>query len=367
MAKEKSSPQRKQRAVPTKIERDKVPTKEYADTLAELKRQVRAAQLKAAVSVNKELIRLYWHIGYTIAEKQETAGWGASVIEKLAKDLQNEFPGIQGFSRANVFRMRTFYLSYQKVAQAVRQFEDLPIAQIPWGHNILLIQKLESEKERLWYAQKVIEHGWSRRALQDWIKSNVYRREGKAITNFVARLPDPQSRLAQETLKDPYNLDFLTLTDDYNEKELEQGLIDHIQKFLIELGAGFAFVGRQYSLEIGDTNYYLDLLFYHLKLRCYVVVELKTTAFKPEHAGKLNFYLSAVDDLLRHPDDKPTIGMLLCKTKDTLTVEYALRGIQKPIGVAEYTTQITKSLPKGLKGSLPTVAEIEAELEKDTV
>lgn len=301
-----------------------------------------------------------------ISEKQEQSGWGTGVIEQLSKDLQNSFPGREGFSITNIRRMRAFFLAYSIHPQLVGELGDLPIFQIPWGHNILLQEKLKDNAERLWYAQKTIEHGWSRSALEDWIKSGVYHREGKAVTNFEHRLPNPQSRLAQETLKDPYCFDFLTLAKNYREQELEQGLLDHIQKTLIELGQGFAFVGRQVHLEVGGSDFYIDLLFYHLKLRCYVVVELKNTAFKPEYAGKLNFYLSAVDDRMRHPEDRPTIGMLLCKTKNNLVVEYALRDLHKPIGVSGYETQIMETLPKELKGSLPTVAEIEAELEKDS-
>lgn len=345
---------------------DPTTAKEYLETLAYLKCQIQGARLKAAVAVNVELIKLYWDIGKTIAEKQKLSGWGTNVIEHLAKDLQTSFPGLGGFSRANVFYMRAFYLAYEKVQQAVGQFADLPFFQIPWGHNLQLLQKLKTQEERLWYAQKTIEYGWSRSALEDWIKSDVYRREGKAVTNFAARLPDPQSRLAQETLKDPYCFDFLALAKDHQEKELEGGLLDHIQKTLMELGQGFAFVGRQVPVKVGDSDFYIDLLFYHLKLRSYVVVDLKNSSFKPEYAGKLNFYLSAVDDLMRHEEDRPTIGMLLCKTKDNFIVEYALRDILKPIGVAGYETKIMESLPKEFKGSLPTIAEIEAGLEKNS-
>jgi predicted nuclease of restriction endonuclease-like (RecB) superfamily len=238
----------------------------------------------------------------------------------------------------------------------------LPIAQIPWGHNILIITKVKNLEERLWYAEQAIEHGLSRSGLENWIKSKAYNRHGKAITNFKQRLPEPQSRLAQEVLKDPYNFDFLTLDADYRELELEQGLVNHIQKLLLELGKGFAFIGRQYHLEIAGDDYYLDLLFYHTQLRCYCVIELKTTDFKPEYAGKLNFYLSAVDDKLKHSSDNPSIGMLLCKTNNKLKVEYALRDINKPIGVAEYTTKLLETLPKKLQSSLPTIEEIEAEL-----
>ena len=354
---------KKSKSLPNHTEEaDIVDHKDYIATLTSLKKEIRNSQLKAITSVNKELIRLYWKIGKTIADKQEKSGWGTGVIEKLAHDLQNEFPGVEGFSRRNVFRMKAFYQAYEKVPQLVAQIDDLPIFSIPWGHNALIIEKIKDTTERLWYAEKTIAHGWSRSALEDWIKSDVYAREGKAITNFKERLPEPQSKLAQETLKDPYKFDFLETSDEHKEREIEQGLIDNIQKTLVELGQGFAFVGRQVHLQVGNSEFFIDLLFYHLKLRCYVVVELKNTEFKPEHAGKLNFYLSAVDNQMRHPEDRQTIGMLLCKSKDNFVVEYALQDIKKPIGVAGYATKIMEKLPKEFKGSLPTIEEIEAEL-----
>ena len=341
-----------------------VEVKEYAQTLSDIKKRIKVAQAKAIFAVNTELIKLYWMIGKTIIERQEKYGWGANLVDQLVKDLQSEFPGIKGFSRANIFRMQAFYRVYEKVAQAVRQFENLPISKVPWGHNVLIFQKIKTEKEMLWYAEKTIEYGWSRRELEGYIKTKLYEREGAAITNFKTTLPSPYSDVAHQTLKDPYVFDFLTLHKKHIEKDLEQGLIDHIQKFLLELGEGFAFIGRQHHLEISKSDYYIDLLFYHIKLRCFIVIELKTTEFKPEYVGKLNFYLSAVDDLLRNKDDKPTIGLLLCKTKDKFKAEYALRDINKPIGVAEYETKLVESLPKDLKGSLPTIQEIESELEK---
>nr|WP_269474224.1 PDDEXK nuclease domain-containing protein [Candidatus Protochlamydia amoebophila] len=286
-------------------------------------------------------------------------------MEKLAKDLQGVFPGIEGFSRANIFRMKAFFSAYEKVAQAVRQFESLPIFYIPWGHNILLLQKLKNNDERLWYASKSIEHSWSRAMLEIWLKSDFYHREGKAITNFQQTLPKPQSDLAQQTLKDPYVFDFLTLHEDHIEKDLEDGPVRHIQKFLLELGQGFSFMGRQYPIVVeGDTSY-IDLLFYHVKLRCFVVIKLKARAFKPEDAGQLNYYLSAVDDILKHPNDNPTIGILLCKTKKKVKAEYAFRDIKKPMAAIEYETLLTEALPEDLKSSLPTIKEIEEELEKD--
>jgi predicted nuclease of restriction endonuclease-like (RecB) superfamily len=335
---------------------------DYAAFLEQLKNKVQQAQLKASLAVNSELIQLYWDIGKSIVEKQEQEGWKAQIIEKLCKDLQNAFPGIQGFSRTNIFRMRSFYLVYARIPQAVGLLNELPISKIPWGHNVLLIEKIKDLQERLWYAQQVIENGLSRASLEAWIKSKAYKRHGKAITNFADKLPEPQSRLAQEVLKDPYDFDFLRLDANYRELDLEQGLIDNIQKLLLELGKGFAFIGRQYHLEIEGEDYYLDLLFYHIKLRCFCVVELKNTKFKPEYAGKLNFYISAVDDLLKHKDDNPSIGILLCNDERKLTIEYALRDINKPIGVSGYLIKIVESLPKKLQSSLPTIEDIEAEL-----
>jgi predicted nuclease of restriction endonuclease-like (RecB) superfamily len=353
----------------------------YANLLADVKARVHAAQLRAAVSVNRELILLYWDIGKTIIEAQKTKGYGKQVVERLADDLQKEFPGTVGMSSLNLWRMRAFYAAYrdqvkilsqavtetplQKLSQPVTESvagPPEPMASLPWGHNLVLLHKLESNTGRLWYAHKAVEHGWSRTVLTHHIETELHKREGKAVTNFQRTLPPRQSDLAEQTLKDPYNFDFLMLQSDAHERDLEQGLLDHIQKFLLELGVGFAFVGRQYHMEISGQDYYLDLLFYHLRLRSYVVIDLKMKAFEPEFAGKMNFYLSAVDDQLRHADDKPSIGLLLCKERDRLTVEYALRDLKKPIGVAQWQTKLVESLPKNLKGSLPTVEEIEAEL-----
>jgi len=344
----------------------------YAELLEDLKGRVRSAQLKAAVAVNREMNQLYWDIGRLIVERQEREQWGAAVIERLGADVQKAFPGLQGFSRTNIFRMRGFYLAYTKgltiVPQAVGQLDGVNLPQaaaaIPWGHNVILIEKVKDPRQRLWYAQKTVLHGWSRTVLEMQIESNLYSRQGKAITNFAATLPPPQSDLAQQTLKDPYLFDFLTLGDEAHERDLETGLLAHVQRFLLELGAGFAFVGRQVPLEVGKTDLYIDLLFYHLKLRCFVAIDLKMEKFAPGDAGQMNCYLSAVDDLFRHPDDKPSIGLILCKTRDNVVVEYALRDLAKPIGVAEWQTRLVQSLPVDLEGSLPTVAELEAELRK---
>ncbi len=336
----------------------------YSLFIKSLKERIRSAQLRASLAINRELIQLYWETGKDVVDRQEKDGWGSKVIERISRDLQNEFPGVEGFSRSNIFRMKAFYLAYAKVAQAVRQLEDLPVFSIPWGHNIAIFQQLKTEQERLWYANMTIEEGWSRDELIGSIKRHWFKRYGKAITNFKARLPDPQSRLAQEATKDPYYFDFLELSDAHVEKDVENGLLDHIEKFMRELGQGFTFYGRQVHLEVGDKDFYVDLLFYNVKLRCYYVIELKATDFKPEYAGKMNFYLSAVDEVLKHETDNPSIGLLICKRKNDFIAEYALRDIRKPIGVMGYEAEIVEELPKRLRGKLPTVSEIEQELNQ---
>lgn len=333
-------------------------TKEYKTFLTEIKERILSSQIKAALAVNRELLTLYWEIGSKILLKQKSEGWGAKTVENLAKDLKAAFPSMKGFSLTNIKYMVQFAKEYPDfiISQQL-------VGQIPWGHNILLLQKLTTIEERLWYANKTIENGWSRNVLLHWLDSNLHKREGKSITNFQATLPSPQSDLAHQTLKDPYCFDFLSLKEKFNEKELESGLLEHTQKFLIELGAGFAFVGRQYSLRVSDKEFLLDLLFYHLKLRCFVVVDLKAKEFTARDAGQMNLYLSIVDDLLRQPGDNPSIGLLLCKTKDKVIAEYALRDINKPFGISQYETAILESLPAELKGSLPSIEEIEQELE----
>ena len=356
---------------------------DYAEVFESLRQRVRQSQTKAMLSVNRELIQLYWDIGRQIAQRQQNAGWGRSVVDRLSRDLRSAFPEVSGFSASNLWRMRAFCLAYQKLAQPVRELAGQPseaeLAQavrvsdpppdavlgIPWGHNVVLFEKVKDSLERLWYASKAIEHGWSRAVLTVQIESGLYQRQGKAITNFVTTLPPPQSELAQQSLKDPYLFDFLTLHDGAIERDLEQGLTDHVQRFLLELGAGFAFVGRQVPISVGDEDDFLDLLFYHLKLRCFVVIDLKMKKFTPADAGQMNYYLSAVDDLMRHPSDQPTIGLILCKSKDRIKAEYALRDINKPIGVAQWQTKLVESLPETLKGSLPSIEEIEAEFESE--
>ncbi len=333
--------------------------KNYVTILEILKEKIRTAQVKASLSINSEMICLYWEIGKSIVENQNKQGWGAKVIDKLSRDLQRAFPSMKGFSYRNIKCMKQFYQEYQDVI--IRQ---QTAAQLPWWHNIILLSKVKSKEERNWYVKQTIENGWSRNILVMQIESDLYHRQvlEDKTTNFKRTLPKPQSDLAEQMIKDPYKLDFLTVYNKAEEKEIENELVKHTTKFLIELGAGFAFVGQQYHLEIGDEDYYIDLLFYHLKLRCYVVLELKANKFKPEHAGKLNFYLSAVDDILKHRSDNPTIGILLCRSKNKITAEYALKDISKPIGISEY--KITQSVPKKLKHSLPSIEEIENELSE---
>jgi len=333
--------------------------KEYKKWLVALKSKIHKAQLKAAVKVNAELLLLYWDMGRDIVRKQKHAKWGDGLISQLSKDLMEEFTNMKGFSRSNLKYIRQWYLFYNG-NNAISQQAVGQITQIPWGHNIAIIAKCENVEEALYYIQNTVKHNWSRSVLVHQIESGLFHRESKSINNFASTLPKSQSDLAKQTLKDPYVFDFLSMTEDYHEKELENVLVEHITKFLLELGAGFAYIGRQIRLEVGEGEFFVDLLFYHVKLHCYVVVELKTGNFEPEHAGKLNFYVTAVDRQLRSVSDQPTIGILICKTKDKIVAEYALSDIKKPIGVSQY--QLTKALPKKFKSSLPSIKEIEAEL-----
>lgn len=329
----------------------------YSIFLTELKTRIRQAQFKAAVSVNRELILLYWNIGKEILTNQDKLGWGSKVIDQLSQDLRKEFPDMKGFSVRNLKYMQAFAAAYPDL-----KFVQQVAAQLPWFHICLLITRIKRPDERLFYLKKTIEHGWSRSILTHQIDLNLYDRQGKAITNFSHTLPSPSSDLAQETLKDPYIFDFLMLSEEAQERDLEDALISHIQQFLLELGIGFAYIGRQYPLTVGDQDFYLALLFYHTRLHCYVVIELKAHEFKPEYAGKLNFYLSAVDDLIRQEGDHPTIGILLCREKNRAIAEYALRDIHKPIGVSEYL--LTRALSEDLKGRLPSVEEMERIIEE---
>ena len=355
-----------------------VSTEDYRQWIVSVKERIQSSQIKAAIAVNRELLELYWYLGEQILEKQQSAKWGDGFLEQMSNDLLAKFPEMKGFSHRNLKSIRQWYYFWTGASaigkQLVSQLEkngkqavsQIPtdarslVSQIPWGHNILIIQKLSSPADALFYVQKTIENNGSRAVLTHQIESGLHQREGQAINNFAATLPKPESDLAKQLLRDPYNFDFLTLTERYSERELEDGLTDHLAKFLMELGAGFAYVGRQYHIVVDEEDYYIDLLFYHLRLHCYVVVELKVEKFKPEHAGKLTFYVSAVDSQVRTPVDGSTLGILICKSKSDITVEYSLRDVNKPIGVSEY--QITENLPEQLKSSLPTIEQIEAEL-----
>lgn len=327
----------------------------YADWLAALKIQVHQAQQRAARSINRELVALYWRIGQDILERQQQQGWGAKIIDRLAQDLRSAFPEMKGFSRANLMYMRAFAQAWpeEKIVQQA-------VGQLPWGHNLLLLAKLKDPEKRLAYAQSAIQHGWSRNVLEIHIEMQRLEREGRAVSNFDERLPAQESDLARQALKDPYLFDFLHLGQEASEREIETALVQHITHFLLELGAGFAYVGRQVHLEVGGDDFFIDLLFYHLKLHCYVVIELKGGQFKPEHLGQLGFYLTAVDAQVKSEHDNPTIGLLLCKSRNKVVAEYALRDKSQPIGVAEY--QLIASLPEELQTSLPSIEQIEREL-----
>ncbi len=327
----------------------------YQALLGDLKERIRAAQVRAALSVNRELILLYWQIGQAIRERQETHGWGTQVIDRLSTDLRHAFPDMKGFSPRNLRYMRAFAAAYP-----TPDFLQQAAANLPWGHIMRLLDTTPDSIERDWYARQAVVHGWSRAMLGHHIESNLYQRQGHAQTNFERTLPPAQSDLARQVLKDPYNFDFLSLGAEAHERDLERGLLEHIQSFLLELGVGFAFMGSQYRLDVEERDYYIDLLFYHVRLRCHVVIDVKMVEFEPEFAGKMNFYLSAVDDLLRHPDDQPTIGIILCKSKNKVVAEYALRDVSKPIGVSAY--KLMEALPADLQGSLPTIEELEATL-----
>lgn len=348
----------------------------YRDWLASVKNRIHAARMQIALSANSELIALYYELGARISERESTAQWGTGFIDAFSKDLKASFPDVGGFSAKNLRYCRAFFRFYCTPAiwqQAVAKLASEPwagvnaelaqrIGRIPWGHHIQIFSKCSDLVEAGFYISQTIEQGWSRDVLALQLKSRLYDRSGKAVTNFASTLPAPQSDLAQQTLKDPYTFDFMTMTAPYNERDVERQLTRHITQFLLELGKGFAFIGRQYYLEIADNDYYIDLLFYHVTLKCYVVVELKNRKFIPEYAGKLNFYLSAVDSLLKRDDDQPTIGLLLCRDKNNIEVEFALRDMNKPMGVSEYN--LVETLPDNLKGALPTVEEIEQDLQQ---
>ena len=328
----------------------------YADWLLDLKTRIHTAQQRATLAVNRELVLLYWQIGRDILARQASQGWGAKVIDRLAHDLRNAFPEMKGFSPRNLKYMRAVAEAWPEP-----EFVQQAAAQLPWFHLCTLIDKLATREARDWYLAKAVEHAWSRNVLVMQIETRLLERQGKAVTNFEQRLPKPQSDLARESIKDPYRFDFLGLTDEAQEREIESALVQHVTRFLLELGAGFAFVGRQVLLDVGGEEFFIDLLFYHLKLRCYVVIELKAGKFKPEHLGQLGFYLTAVDRQVKAEQDNPTIGLLLCKSKNKVVAEYALGDKGHPTGIAEY--KLMDSLPEPLQTSLPTIEEIEKELE----
>jgi predicted nuclease of restriction endonuclease-like (RecB) superfamily len=336
----------------------------YNSLLNDIKIRVKNAQIKATLSVNAEMILMYWDIGIMILKRQQEKGWSAGIIPKLATDLKNELPEQKGFSERNLGYMLRFAKEYSILQQPVAKlnYKNLLLA-IPWGHNILLMEKIKEKKKRFWYIEHIIAGGWSRAVLSSMIKSKLLERQKLSVSNFDSYLPNPQSELAKETLKDPYIFDFLTLAEPFAERELEIELVKHIEKFLLELGTGFAFVGRQYHLNVGNQDFYIDLLFYHLKMRCFIVIDLKKGNFKPEYAGKMNFYCSVVDDTLKHPTDQHTIGLILCENSNKIIAEYALRDTNKPIGVSEY--ELTRALPENLKSSLPSIEDIETELSNN--
>ncbi|QJC55328.1 Putative nuclease YhcG [Polaromonas vacuolata] len=330
-----------------------LPVPQYSSWLAELKLRIQAAQQRATLSVNRELILLYWQIGQDILQRQQTQGWGAKVIEQLAKDLTAAFPKMKGFSRRNLLYMRSFaeeWPDFEIVQQAV--------AHLPWGQNLLLLTKLKTAEERQWYAAKAIAHGWSRNVLWHHISTQLQQRSGKAVTNFEQRLPAADSELAQQTIKDPYLFDFLGVSNEAHEREIESAMTCHVSKMLMEMGEGFAFVGRQVPVEVDGQDFFIDLLFYNYRLHRFLVVELKAGDFKPEQVGQLNFYITLVDEKIKSEEDKPTLGLLLCQQQHRVVAQYALRGMTGPIGIAEYKLQ----LPDEVAKYLPSIAQIEAEL-----
>ncbi len=347
-------------------ENDTVENRGYSEWIREIKEKVRRAQLKAVVAVNSAVLEFYWELGAEIVKKQKTAKWGSGFLAQMSRDLMSEFPDVKGFSLRNIKYIRQWKLFFTRSLsirqQGVAQLEIKQLFQIPWGHNIVIITKCKEIEEALFYIHKIIENSWSRVVLTHQIESGLFKREGKAISNFKKTLPSPNSNLVQEMIKDPYNFDFVALSNNFTEKELEKSLTDQITKFLLELGAGFAYLGKQVPIKVGERDFFIDLLFYHTKLHCYFVVELKTVEFEPEHAGKLNFYIKAVDVLMRKDGDNPTIGIILCKNKDKFVAEYSLSDINKPMGVSEYI--LTSSLPESLKKELPSTKEIESNLSE---
>ena len=368
---------------------------EYRQWLIDLKSKIRQSQIKAAVRVNEELLRLYWNLGQDIVARQMEAAWGKGFFEQLSKDLRSEFPEMKGFSTSNLYYTKQFYLLYSQEVknshqvggkskneilhqlgeelevsinknvtifqQVVGEFEDHPIFQIPWRHHVEIFTKCKSVQEAIFYVQKTIENGWSRAVLMNFLEAGLYSAQGKAQNNFSRLLPEAQSDLASQILKNPYNFDFLTLTSNYKERELENALIDNITKFLLELGQGFAYLGKQVPVKIDDKELFIDLFFYHMELRCYVVIELKATEFQPEYTGKLGVYVSAINHQRKKEFDNPTIGLIICKTKDNIMAQYSLESSSQPIGISEY--ELSKLLPENYKSALPSIEEIEEGLK----
>jgi len=365
--------------------------REYQAWLKDVKDRYTRNQLKAAVRVNSTMLEFYWSLGADLVIKQEVDGWGSKIIPQLSRDLRNDYPDVKGFSETNLKQMRRFFMFYRdlgtslvpkldedkighqpgaqlgRLVDADSSIENLTfppvLATIPWRHHEEIIRRVQSLDEAMFYIEKTVKYGWSREDLIDCLKKDLYRSQGKAITNFTNALPDPQSNLASETLKDPYNFDFIALTKGYKEKELEDALAENITQVLLELGQGFAYVGRQIKMQVGDTEVYADLLFYHLKLRCYVVVELKATAFKADYLGQLGLYVSAVNHLMKIEVDNPTIGLLICKTKDNVVAEWALESSSQPIGISAF--ELTELMPKEFESELPSIEEIEARLKEE--
>ncbi len=335
---------------------DKLNYSEYSDWIKKLKSKIHIAKTQVALTINSQLLELYWEIGRDIVERQQNTSWGGGFINQTAIDLKYEFPDVKGFSRRNIYAIRQWYLFYSKKYQFVPQ----RVAQIPWGHNRLIITKIKNIEEAEFYCNEIISKGWDRDTLEVQIDNKLYDKIGKSVNNFSTTLPINQSKIVSESLKDPYNFDFLGLQTDALERAIEDELVKNITKFLLELGKGFAFLGRQYKIEISETDYFIDLLFYHVDLRCYIVIELKAGKFKPEFAGKLNFYLSAVDCQLKKENDNKSIGILLCKKKDKIEAEYALRDINKPMGISEY--RLEDAIPEKIKTKLPSIEELEYNL-----
>lgn len=362
--------------------------RDFKSWVSQLKQDIRSTQIKAAIKVNTELLRLYWRMGADICEKQKSASWGDGWLKELSRELMTEFPDMKGFSHRNLQYIRQWYLFYNQeniiVQQVVAQLEDVNVQQpvakldddmrqqhvaqisedvffsVPWGHHLYIISQCKDVSRAVFYLKKTVENGWSRAVLLNYLDTNLYERQGKAVNNFNRLLANPQSELAAQTLKDPYNFDFLTLDGEYRERELEHALTHNVTRFLLELGTGFAFVGSQVPLQVGEDTVYPDLLFYHLELRCYVVVELKVTKFKGEHLGQLGVYVSAVNHIKKKPTDNPTIGLLICKTKNNVMAQYALESTNQPIGISEY--QLSKLMPEHIQSQLPTIEDIEATL-----